>query len=73
MLPTVLQQAIEAHHKKMNSQSSFIPGVSLVPVSGKVFDEEELMNGVVAVLVGKFFGVDRRFQFDYIRIEVFFL
>lgn len=31
---------------------SFVSGQTLVPVSGKVFDEEEMINGVEAVLDG---------------------
>lgn len=83
-------KSIRELHDKGRKVEEFISGISSVPVSGKVFDEEELMNGVEAVLDGLqkhlikdairekkvfllFFGVDRRFQFDYIRIEVFFL
>jgi CDP-4-dehydro-6-deoxyglucose reductase, E1 len=42
-------QQYTAYHKKQNK---FIPGVTPVPVSGKVFDEDELINGIEAVLDG---------------------
>ena len=50
MLPRSIIEVIT----KLQKQKSqlFIPGVSPVPVSGKVFDSEELVNGVEAVLDG---------------------
>lgn len=52
MVTTVLHRAVEKYYEEMYSQNRFIPGVSPVPVSGKVFDEAEFINGVEAVLDG---------------------
>ena len=35
-----------------NDASKFIPGVTLIPTSGKIYDSNELINGVEAVLDG---------------------
>lgn len=42
---TKLSVLIRSHYKHSFSKNKFIPGISPVPVSGKVFDEEELKNG----------------------------
>lgn len=51
-----MKKTISALAKKTIAErkksSRFVPGVSPVPVSGKVFDERELINGVEAVLDG---------------------
>lgn len=48
----VLIKIVKDHFKENFSQKKFIPGISSVSVSGKVFDENELLNGVQAVLDG---------------------
>lgn len=52
MVSKALEKIIISHYKKNFSKKKFIPGVSPVPVSGKVFDQKELLNGVEAVLDG---------------------
>ncbi len=52
MISKPLQKQILAHYKKNFPKKKFVAGVSAVPVSGKVFDEKELLNGVEAVLDG---------------------
>jgi CDP-6-deoxy-D-xylo-4-hexulose-3-dehydrase len=52
MIPRTLQSQIRKYYTKTFPRKKFIPGVSPVPVSGKVFDEEELSNGVESVLDG---------------------
>jgi len=52
MISTTLRNQIQKHYQKTFQQKKFIPGVTPVPVSGKVFDEEELLRGVEAVLDG---------------------
>lgn len=47
-----MRKAITAYYKKHFVKKRFVPGVSAVPVSGKVFDQEELLAGVEAVLDG---------------------
>jgi len=47
-----LKQQIEAEYNKKFPKKSFVPGESSVPVSGKVFDEREMINMVEAVLEG---------------------
>ena len=47
-----LRQLIIAEYNKKFPKKSFIPGESSVPVSGKVFDEREMINMVEAVLDG---------------------
>ena len=51
-MDTALKKSICEHYEKGRRNTSFIPGKSLVPVSGKVFDKEELIHGVEAVLDG---------------------
>ncbi len=43
---------ISRYYSKTFRQKKFEPGISMVPVSGKVFNEEELFYGVEAVLDG---------------------
>ena len=45
-------QGISEEYKKKFPEKKFIPGVSVVPVSGKVFDERELILMAEAVLEG---------------------
>lgn len=47
-----LSTLVRNHYKQAFTRKKFISGVSSVPVSGKVFDEEELINGVEAILDG---------------------
>lgn len=47
-----LTSAIHRNYQLQFKKQPFISGTSPVPVSGKVFDEEEMMNGVEAVLDG---------------------
>lgn len=47
-----LEDFIRNYYKENFQRKKFIPGESPVPVSGKVFDEEELLLGVEAVLDG---------------------
>ncbi|MEK7070998.1 MAG: DegT/DnrJ/EryC1/StrS family aminotransferase, partial [Patescibacteria group bacterium] len=51
-MDTKLASFITDHFRKSFPSKQFIPGESVVPVSGKVFDQEELMYGVQAVLDG---------------------
>lgn len=47
-----LKKILNNHYKKHFAQKTFIPGQTPVPVSGKVFDEQELYNTVEAALDG---------------------
>lgn len=47
-----IKRALYRYYKTRFKKESFIPGKSPVPVSGKVFDERELLYGVEAVLDG---------------------
>ncbi|HSR89230.1 MAG TPA: lipopolysaccharide biosynthesis protein RfbH [Candidatus Udaeobacter sp.] len=47
-----LRQQIQAEYSKKFPAKSFVPGQSSVPVSGKVFDEKEMLSMVDAVLEG---------------------
>lgn len=47
-----LQSFIKNYYKKNFPQKKFVPGKTLIPVSGKVFDKKELLNGIEAVLDG---------------------
>lgn len=47
-----IAQLITEEYKNNFPKKKFIPGVSPVPVSGKVFDEKELINMVEAVMAG---------------------
>lgn len=52
MLSKKVKNQILAEYRNRFFKKVFVPGVSSVPVSGKVFDEKELINGVEAVLDG---------------------
>ncbi len=52
MIPKKLTTHVRSYARRTFGGKSFVPGVSPVPVSGKVFDETELINGVEAVLDG---------------------
>ncbi|MFZ5845317.1 MAG: lipopolysaccharide biosynthesis protein RfbH [Patescibacteria group bacterium] len=52
MLPRKIEALIKDYFLKFQAGKKFIPGKSLIPVSGKVFDEKELVNGVESVLDG---------------------
>ncbi len=52
MIPLTIKEDIKGYYKTVQARMRFIPGESLIPVSGKVFDEEELFNGVEAILDG---------------------
>lgn len=47
-----LQSLIKNYYQKNFIQKKFLAGKTLIPVSGKVFDEKELLNGIAAVLDG---------------------
>ncbi len=47
-----LRKEIEADYKKKFPKKKFVPGDSPVPITGKVFDEKEMVNMVEAVLDG---------------------
>ncbi|KKS31033.1 MAG: DegT/DnrJ/EryC1/StrS aminotransferase, partial [Candidatus Amesbacteria bacterium GW2011_GWA2_42_12] len=51
-METSLRKNLTPYFRNKLVKQKFIPGKTLVPVSGKVFDEEELINGVEAVLDG---------------------
>jgi len=50
MIDKTLYKAITSYVAGTKKKKRFVPGVTPVPVSGKVFDEKELVNGVEAVL-----------------------
>jgi CDP-4-dehydro-6-deoxyglucose reductase, E1 len=52
MLSKPFQKQIISHYKKAFAKKTFVPGVSPVPVSGKVFDEKEFLYGVESVMDG---------------------
>ena len=52
MISTTLKKQIALHYRKHFPAKKFVPGISPVPVSGKVFDTEELIYGVEAILDG---------------------
>src|SRR3989344_5300605 len=47
-----LKKEIRNHYHATFARKRFIPGKTPVPVSGKVFDEKELINGVEAIMDG---------------------
>ena len=47
-----LTQEVIRHYQKNFVPKSFVPGETIIPVSGKVFDAQELLLGVEAVLDG---------------------
>ncbi len=52
MIPRAVRKAVHSHYKKAFRPKTFVPGKSPVPVSGKVFDADELELGVEAILDG---------------------
>lgn len=52
MIPQSIQNEISSFVKSTHVPKKFIPGTTYIPVSGKVFDEDELIYGVEAVLDG---------------------
>lgn len=63
MISKTIQKHILAHYKKNFAKKKFVGGESSVPVSGKVFDEKELFNGVEAVLDG--WWTEGRFALEF--------
>lgn len=51
-MKTDLAKLIQAYYKENFSKKKFVPGESPVPVSGKVFDQNELLMATQAVLDG---------------------
>lgn len=47
-----LKSFVKDYYQRKFSQKKFIPGKTPIPVSGKVFEEQELINGIQAVLDG---------------------
>ena len=47
-----LQKSVIEEYKKRFPKRKFIPGETPVPVSGKIFNEKEILNMVEAVLEG---------------------
>lgn len=52
MMPKSLEKQIVAYYKKNFRKEHFVPGKTSIRVSGKVFNEEELLAGTEAVLDG---------------------
>src|SRR3972149_2495547 len=52
MMPRQLRTSIKRLTRKRFGDNHFRPGTDRVSVSGKVFDEQEMINGVSAVLDG---------------------
>lgn len=63
MLSPSLQKQISVHYKKNFAKRKFVPDVSPVPVSGKVFDEREMLSGVESVLDG--WWTEGRFALEF--------
>lgn len=63
MVSRALTKQIQLHYGKNFSKKKFVPGVTPVPVSGKVFDEDEMLNGVEAVLDG--WWTEGRFALEF--------
>ncbi len=63
MVPKKFFSEIKEYYRASVKTSTFVPGVTLVPVSGKVFDEEELIHGVEAVLDG--WWTEGRFALEF--------
>ncbi len=51
-METALRNSLTPYFRNKLAKQKFIPGKTSIPVSGKVFDEEELINGIEAVLDG---------------------
>ncbi len=58
-----LKGLLEADYREHFPVKKFIPGQSIVPVSGKVFDEHEIVNATEAVLDG--WWTDGRFSASF--------
>src|SRR3989344_5129741 len=58
-------------HVKNSLKNTFIPGESVVPVSGKVFDKHELSNGIEEILDG--WGTEGRCAKEFERKFAAFL
>jgi CDP-4-dehydro-6-deoxyglucose reductase, E1 len=52
MISKSLSKLVEKEYRHNFPAAKFIPGKSTVPVSGKVFDKAELLNGVTAIMEG---------------------
>ena len=63
MMTKKIQKNIEEYYQKTYPKKKFVPGESSVPVSGKVFDEGELLSGVEAVLDG--WWTEGRFALEF--------
>jgi len=61
----ILCQQIIAEYNKKFPKKTFVPGESSVPVSGKVFDDKEMINMVEAVLEG--WWTEGRFSEEFER------
>ncbi|OGG11968.1 lipopolysaccharide biosynthesis protein RfbH [Candidatus Gottesmanbacteria bacterium RBG_13_45_10] len=65
MMTNIIKKNIVSYYKKTFPKKKFVPGTSPVPVSGKVFDEKELLSGVEAVLDG--WWTEGRFALEFER------
>ncbi|MEK7097452.1 MAG: aminotransferase class V-fold PLP-dependent enzyme, partial [Patescibacteria group bacterium] len=63
MIPKLLQHQVASYYKKNFPKKKFVAGVTPVPVSGKVFDEKELLSGIEAVLDG--WWTEGRFALEF--------
>lgn len=63
MISQQLIKQVGLHYQKNFAKQKFVPGVSPVPVSGKVFDQKELLSGVEAVLDG--WWTEGRFALEF--------
>lgn len=61
----VIKREVQKFYRKKFTKRAFEPGVTSVPVSGKVFTEEELFYGVEAVLDG--WWTEGRFAVEFER------
>jgi len=59
-----LKDLLIAEHKKNTKSKKFIPGKSLVPISGKVFDKNEIIAMTQAVLDGWWTDGEINHQFE---------
>ena len=51
-MPQDIRESISRYSRERFAPLPFIPGVTPIPASGKVFDEQEILGGVEAVLDG---------------------
>ncbi len=63
MMNNSIKYFVSEYYRKYFCTKKFIPGKTPVPVSGKVFDEEELLVGVEAVLDG--WWTEGRFALEF--------